>query len=83
MPRFYFDIRLKNGTILEDELGIELPDAEAARQEAIAGAVGLRQENAGRWNQTACTFEVSDSEHRQLFTLPFDVAVRPARRSVH
>jgi hypothetical protein len=81
MPRFYFDIRLKNGTVLKDELGLDLPDAETAREEAIAGAAGLREERNGKENYTGCTFEVRDT-HRQWFTLPFDLAPS-ARRSVH
>jgi hypothetical protein len=82
VPRFYFDIRLKNGTVLEDELGIELPDAEAARDEAIAGAVGLSQERSGSRNYMDCAFEVRDKQRQPLFTLPFDLATA-GRRSVH
>ena len=82
MPRFYFDIRLKNGTVLKDELGLDLPNAETAREEAIAGAAGLREERDGKQIYTDCTFEVCDKAHRPLFTLPFDL-VPCARRSVH
>ena len=82
MPRFYFDIRLKNGTVLKDELGLDLPNAESAREEAIAGAAGLREERNGAHNCTDCAFEVCDNRHQPLFTLPFDLAPS-ARRSVH
>jgi hypothetical protein len=37
MPRYYFHVR-EGGTLNRDEEGQELPDAEAARKEAISAA---------------------------------------------
>lgn len=40
MPRFYFHQNVRDG-FLEDPDGSDLPDIEAARQEALAGARDL------------------------------------------
>jgi hypothetical protein len=43
MPRFYFDVR-QDGDLTPDEEGEELPDADAAEQEAALAAIHLVKE---------------------------------------
>ena len=44
MPIFFFDVII-DGVVTKDEKGMELPDLEAARQEALTAA---RRETASR-----------------------------------
>ena len=48
MPRFYFDL-LEDGTVVEDQEGVVLPDIAAAGREAVreAGDLGRRTAIAG------------------------------------
>jgi hypothetical protein len=67
MPRYFFHIR--DGYDLdEDEEGIELPDVEAARAEALATVEELRDElrDAGD-----IELEITDESGRRLLTVPF------------
>ncbi|QFU16521.1 DUF6894 family protein [Microvirga thermotolerans] len=67
MPRFYFNIR--DGYELdEDEEGIELPDLEAARAEALATVEELRGQLADAAN---IELEIADESGRRLLTVPF------------
>ncbi len=38
MPRYFLPILLLDGTLIEDREGFDLPDLDAARREALAGA---------------------------------------------
>lgn len=67
MPRFFFNIR--DGYDLdEDEEGIDLPDFEAARAEALATVEELRDELADARN---IALEIVDESGRRLLTVPF------------
>ena len=71
MPRYRFNIHDSSG-LVEDEEGLELPDTEAARAKAIAGARSLvagdvlegRLDLGGR-------IEVLDADGRLLFSISF------------
>jgi hypothetical protein len=68
MPRFYFNVR--DGRDLdEDEEGVELPDVEAARAEALATVEELRHE-LGQ-DAARIELEVTDAAGRRLLTIPF------------
>ena len=44
MPRYFLDIRMATGTVRDPE-GVDLPDIEAARCEALRVAEDLREED--------------------------------------
>jgi uncharacterized protein YfcZ (UPF0381/DUF406 family) len=67
MPRYYFNIR--DGYVVdEDDEGVELPDFEAARAEALATVEELRDELADAGN---IELEITDETGRRLLTVPF------------
>jgi hypothetical protein len=77
MPRYYFNVR--DGFDLdEDDEGVELPDVEAAKAEAIATVEELRDELGA--DAAGIELEVTDEEGRRLLTLPFMRQGRPRRR---
>ena len=76
MPRFYLHVSDSSGFVEDDE-GLDLPDAGAARQAAVEG---LRDMLAGDLRNghlnTACFVEI-ENDHRQLVdTVSFAEAVR-------
>lgn len=67
MPLFFFNIR--DGYELdEDEEGIELPDLEAARAEALAIVEELRDQLSDAAN---IELEIADESGQRLLTVPF------------
>jgi hypothetical protein len=76
MPRFYFNIR-DGYDVDEDEEGIELPDLEAARAEALATVEELREELADAGN---IELEIVDETGRRLLTVPFFRGGRGGKR---
>ncbi len=76
MPRFFFNIR--DGYDLdEDDEGIELPDIDAARAEALATVEELRDQLGDAGN---IELEIADETGRRLLTVPFFRGQRSARR---
>ncbi|HST95450.1 MAG TPA: hypothetical protein VLJ78_11810 [Microvirga sp.] len=76
MPRYFFNIR--DGYDLdEDDEGIELPDVEAARAEALATVEELRDQLADAGN---IELEITDETGRRLLTVPFFRGARGGRR---
>jgi hypothetical protein len=75
VPRYFFHIF--DDVVLMDDEGIELPDAEAARAEALAGAREMMcdQVRNGRLSLHH-RIEVEDDRGQAVLTLPFDEAVR-------
>lgn len=71
MPRFYFHVC--NGTgFVEDEEGRELPDLEAARQEAIKGARSIMADDLYRGQLDLSSFiEIEDEAHVHQLTIAF------------
>src|SRR5689334_3905492 len=67
MPRYFFNIR-DGYDVDEDDEGIELPDFEAARAEALATVEELREELADAGN---IELEILDETGRRLLTVPF------------
>ena len=71
MPRYHFNVY--NDLIALDEEGKELPNIEAAREEAIRGGRALMAEQlieAGRM-RLQHRIEVADENGRVLLTIPF------------
>jgi hypothetical protein len=76
MSRYFFNIR--DGYDLdEDDEGIELPDIEAARAEALATVEELRDQLADAGN---IELEITDETGRRLLTVPFFRRARGGRR---
>jgi len=73
MPRYYFHV-YDDDTALDDE-GLDLPDLEAARREALAGARSLAAEQVIMGKLTLHhRIEVEDEARRPVLTLPFGSA---------
>ena len=77
MSRYYFHLRLADGRLIADQEGSDLPDAAAARHEALAAArqiladaIGFGSENIPQ------AIAIADGEGHQLETVPF-AAVLP------
>jgi hypothetical protein len=67
MPRYFFNIR-DGYDVDEDEEGVELPDLDAAKAEALATVEELRDELADAGN---IELEITDETGRRLLTVPF------------
>ena len=70
MPRYFFNV--VDGFSEPDPDGVELPDLDAARTEAItaAGEI-LRDMGANVWDGTEWRMEVTDGRGRTLFVVRF------------
>lgn len=72
MPVFFFDVCVR-GRLEPDEVGLELPSAEAAYLEACAAIPGLTAELLRAGDQPrGYAFVVADEAGRILFEIPFD-----------
>ena len=77
MPRFHFHIRREAaGTLDRDEVGMVLPDIEAAQTEALESAKELIIERIRADRRIDSFFEVTDSEGNVVFLMPFWQALR-------
>ena len=74
MPRFFFHVF--DDVVVRDDEGIELPDAEAARGAALAGARAMMcdQLMKGRLSLHH-RIEVEDEDGADVLTLPFGEAI--------
>jgi len=63
MPRFYFDIRDQDG-VTYDDVGLELPDLEAARAEARLALGELMVESISRSGTGAIRIEIRTEDGR-------------------
>lgn len=80
MPRFYLHIS-DGHEFIEDEEGMELKDAEAAREEAIRGARDVMAEDIRSGELNLSSFiEVEDEEGRWLLTISFGEVVELTQR---
>ena len=71
MSRFYFHIR-SGEHLIEDQDGSDLPDADAARQEALVSARQILADVIKSGNkQSPEAFVIADSEGRELQIVPF------------
>jgi hypothetical protein len=71
MPRYFFNIQ-DGKTILDDE-GIELPDLDSARAQAVTSSGEMLRDGASSalWNGTAWKMWVTGEDKKTLFTLNF------------
>ena len=74
MPRYFFHVY--DDTVALDDDGMDLPDADAARKLALAGARALICEEVTRGHvNLSDRIEVEDEDQRPVLTLPFASAV--------
>jgi len=73
MVRYYFSIT--NGRSFNDTDGLELPDLEAARAEAIGFASDLMRMEPTRQDWSSWAIEVMDETRRVVLKLAFSEAV--------
>jgi hypothetical protein len=75
MPRFFFNVY--DDIVALDEEGQELPDAEAAKREAVRGVRSLASAQVlqGRLNVDH-SVEVQDEDRRQVALIRFGEVVR-------
>jgi hypothetical protein len=73
MGRFYFHIRRFDEQVILDQEGSDLPDGDAARQEALLSARQILAEaiKSGK-EDTPEAFVIADSDGRELQTVPFN-----------
>jgi len=71
MPRYFFHIREEEQVIVDDE-GIDLPNLEAAREEAVAAARQLLSQSVLKGK--ACNgrvFEITNENGIVVLSVPF------------
>jgi hypothetical protein len=73
MPRFFFHIRGESG-LREDPEGMELPDVEAARKEAVARACEVWSKRPPDSAHNDDTFEISNEAGEVVRLVPFSEA---------
>ncbi len=79
MPRYFFNLRYGRGSdkLAVDPEGDELPDLDAAREQALRSARDLiarhRSDIVRDW--FTCSFEIEDDICRPLLTVPFSATV--------
>ncbi|HEY8009250.1 MAG TPA: hypothetical protein VIE66_21300 [Methylocella sp.] len=73
MIRYFFSII--GGRPFNDIDGLELPDIEAARAEAIGLARDLMRMEPERQDWSSWSIHVTDEKHQEIFDLDFSEAV--------
>lgn len=80
MPLYFFD-EITGVAVIEDDLGVELPDLEAARSEATKAAREQIAESAkAGFDALDWQFVVRDERRRLMFKLPFREALARRQR---
>jgi hypothetical protein len=75
MPRYFFHVSIE-GTVLRDNEGQDLPDADAAWESARGAALDLMKADLGRpVNWFNCYFEVVNADDQVVLEFPFAEAV--------
>jgi hypothetical protein len=77
MDRFYFHIQTRERLIV-DQVGTDLQDACAAKQEALGAARDIVADAVRSGSDFPEAFVIADSEGRELEIVPFE-AVLPRR----
>ena len=72
MPRFFFHVRFDHLNRSRDELGLDFPDVETARAEAIRAAKDVRDEFVAQGQDPRdYAIEVENGSGELVFRLPF------------
>jgi hypothetical protein len=76
VPRYFFHV--KDGRSIPDDVGIELPDIQAAQAQAVTGSAEiLRDEGSQFWDGTDWRMTVTDERGHILFVLRFSAEELP------
>ena len=73
MPHYFFHIR-DDGTRQEDREGLELPDAQAARKEAVKRACAIWSKHPPEPGRNRQVFEIADETGVTVLQVPFSEA---------
>jgi len=72
MPRFFFHVRFDDHSQSRDELGLDFPDVETARAEAVRAAKDLRDGFVAQGQELRqYAIEVENASGELAFRLPF------------
>jgi len=74
MPRYYFDV-LEDGTMAQDEVGVEFPNFEAAKAEARATLPAIAQGYLARGDHKYLEIRVRDEAGRPLVRVALALVV--------
>ena len=74
MARFYFDLR-ENGTFIEDEEGMSLPDLAAAKYEAAVTAAEIGRDRLPEGGLQSVTMDVRDEKGDNLLSVTVSLTV--------
>jgi hypothetical protein len=69
MPRYFFSLR--NGRPFDDVDGLELPDLDAVRKEAVGFARDMMRMEPGRMDWTGWIVRVTDEAQQCVFEVAF------------
>ena len=71
MSRYFFHIRMTDGQLMRDDLGVELGNLEAARGEANLTAQSFEADRErGGFDYAGCRFEIVSADGRQTLNVP-------------
>jgi hypothetical protein len=79
VPRYYF--HTEDGRLTPDRMGVELPDIDAARREAVQALGEILKERAEAfWSERALRICVADKDGLTLFLIDVTAVDAPAVR---
>jgi hypothetical protein len=71
MPRYYFHLCNAGGHFIEDEVGVELADMDAAQREAVLTAESFEADReVGGFDYSGYRFEIASADGRQKLNVP-------------
>ncbi len=73
MPRYYFHVRAGDD-LAQDTQGVDLPDIDAARKEAVKRACRIWSERPPESSGNNETFEIADETGHVVLKVPFSEA---------
>ena len=83
MARYFFHL-VSPAETSKDEIGVDLPNAEAAYLEACAAALEISFEMLStRIDPSRHAFEVTEANGQFVFEIPFLEVMRPGHRASH
>jgi hypothetical protein len=81
VPRYFFNARNENG-LSRDEEGLDLPDVEAARAEALKAAQQLWGDLSGHTARNNMAIEITDEAGQTILTVRFTEAAERLAQGV-
>ena len=75
MPRFYFDLR-EDGTVVEDEEGVSLPDLATAEREAAKAVTEIGYDRLPEGGLSSVTIDVRDENGDHILSATVSLEVK-------